>query len=601
MQIAVVTSEIGTHSGGLSYSCLNYAEFLSDLGYKVSIISSINNNIDFVNSSKFNIIGSEITICDGGYIKTLKEHLFFRGHIKNIINKIGKTEFEFIIAFGAGLNGLFASELARLTGTKLIVLLRGSEINLSISDTVLYQYNYFCLKQATSIISLSTELLEIAKTIYFDASKIYKVIPNWTECSDTVKIPGLKKNKFILGCGSKNLNEKKGISNLISMLNVLNRKSDKQFHFEFAGNIDSDLLCNYQNLCRKLGVTDKVSFIEDLSREEFKKRLSTWDFYIQGSFCEGFSNSIGDCLKLGIPVIVSKSGFIAESLQEIANEIIFDDFVPESMSDKILKLIQNPELESIYKKAIDTISSVSNANLVRNQWISLFENTSKGNKNSQISFENIQCLVFHDISDLINSRIDTNLVSFQIFVRQISEKGYTLCSASEYFKSKNRTKLIICTFDDAYEGVYKYAFPVLKTFNFTATVFACTDYFGKYNEWNFKDTVKRKHLTIQELKELQNKGWEIGSHGKSHKSLLRLSDNELVDEVCDSKVILESYFDRIESFGYPYGDFNDYIKKVVSENYSFAFSLSKGGTLHKIDNHQIRRYFISEFIKVFEI
>src|SRR5690606_33861367 len=127
-----------------------------------------------------------------------------------------------------------------------------------------------------------------------------------------------------------NLNEKKGVSNLISMLYLLNSKSDKQFHFEFAGNIDSDLLLNYQNLCKQLGIFDRVSFLEDLSREEFKERLRTWDFYIQGSFCEGFSNSIGDCLEVGIPIIISDSGFIAESLKENVHEIIFDDFAPEN-------------------------------------------------------------------------------------------------------------------------------------------------------------------------------------------------------------------------------------------------------------------------------
>jgi glycosyltransferase involved in cell wall biosynthesis len=601
MQIALVTSEIGTNSGGLSYSCLAHAEFFSDLGFDVTIISSVYNKIEGINTLKFKTICNEINLCDGGYKKNLKDHLFFRGHLKNIINKVSNQNFKFIIAFGAGLNGLFASEISRLTGAKLIVLLRGSEINLSISDTTLYHYNYNCLKQAFAIISLSNELLEVAKAIYFEKSKTYKVIPNWTECSENIKIPDLKKENFLLGSGAKNLNEKKGVANLISMLNILNQKSDIPFCFEFAGNIDSDLLSNYQNLCQELGISTKVSFLGYLPREDFIKRLNTWDFYIQGSFCEGFSNSIGDCLTLGIPVIISKSGFIAETLQKIANEIIFTDFVPESMADKILKLIQNSEIKTIYKRAYEAISFESNINLVKNQWLSFFEKINKPSKHIPISFQNIQCIVFHDISNSINSQIDTSIESFRLFVHLISQKGYSLCSALDYFNSKEKSNLIICTFDDAYEGVYKYAFPVLKSFNFNATIFTCTEYFGLQNDWNFKDTIKRRHLTISELEELKMNGWEIGSHGKSHKSFLRLSDSELVDEICTSKTILEKHFNKIESFAYPYGDYNDYIKRIVSENYSFAFSLSKGGTLDAIDNHQIRRYFISEFIKILEL
>jgi glycosyltransferase involved in cell wall biosynthesis len=601
MRIAIVTSEIGVNSGGLSYSCCTYAQLLSELGYDITVISSVYDKTKFTHNQKYAVIYNEVVLCEGGYKKELKEHLFFRGHLKNILSNFENQHFEFIISFGAGLNGLFASEISRLTDTKLIVLLRGSEINLSISDTTLYQYNYNCLKQAIAIVSLSNELQEVSKAIYFDRSKIYTVIPNWTECSETIRIPNLKKEKFLLGCGAKNLNEKKGISNLISMLHVLNQKSDIPFYFEFAGNIDSDLLINYQNLCHELRISNRVNFLGDLPREDFIKRLSTWDFYIQGSFCEGFSNSIGDCLMLGIPVIISNSGFIAETINNIANEIIFNDFVPESMSDKILDLVQNPEIEIIYKRAYQSILSASNINLVKNQWFLLFERLRKENKCIPVSFENIHSIVFHDISNSINSHIDTSIECFQSFVNLVSQKGYSLCSTSEYFRSKDKSKLIICTFDDAYEGVYKFAFPVLKTFNFTATVFVCTDYFGQQNDWNFKDTVKRRHLTISELEELKQNDWEIGSHGKSHKSFLRLSDSELVAEICTSKAILEKHFGKVESFAYPYGDYNEYIMKIVSENYSFAFSLSKGGTMNNIDNHQIRRYFISELNKILEL
>ena len=600
MKIAIVTSEIGVNSGGLSYSCYTYAQLICELGYDVTIISSVYDKTEFAYNPKFKVIYNEVMLCDGGYRKELKEHLFFRGHLKNITNKTLDYNFDFIIAFGAGLNGLFASEISRLKKSRLIVLLRGSEINLSISDASLYHNNYICLKKATAVVALSNELLEISKTIYFDSNKPYLVIPNWTEYSKTIKTPDFNKNKFVLGCGAKNLNEKKGVSNLISMLNFLNQKSDIVFHFEFAGNVDSDLLSNYKRYCREIRTEDKVVFLGELSREDFLKKLKTWDFYIQGSFCEGFSNSIGDCLKYGIPIIISNSGFIAETICNEANDIIFKDFVPKNMSDKILQLVQNKEIEKTYERAYQAISSVSSIDVVKKQWIMLFDKIRKAKNEISINLNSIHSIVFHDISNSMNSHIDTSIKSFQSFVNLISEKGYSLCSATEYFSSEDKSKLIICTFDDAYEGVYKYAFPVLKTLNFTATVFVCTDYFGLQNDWNFKDTVKRKHLNIPELEELRQNGWEIGSHGKTHKSFLRLSECELFEEICTSKAILEKHFGNVESFAYPYGDYNDYIMKIVSESYSYAFSLSKGGTLNKIDNHQIRRYFISELNKILE-
>ena len=162
---------------------------------------------------------------------------------------VSETKYDYLISFGAGLNGLFASELSFALQVKLLVLLRGSEINLSISDIQRKAYNYHCLKQAQKIIALSAELLDRSKQIYFNPNTEYHVIPNPIDsCNFSSTINPYKKT-FVLGCGSKNLNEKKGVANLISMLPYLNKNQTYNFRFEFAGQIDSDLLSNYIDLC----------------------------------------------------------------------------------------------------------------------------------------------------------------------------------------------------------------------------------------------------------------------------------------------------------------------------------------------------------------
>jgi glycosyltransferase involved in cell wall biosynthesis len=154
------------------------------------------------------------------------------------------------------------------------------------------------LKQAQKVIALSEELLERSKQIYYSPNAEYHVIPNSIELSNYISTFTPAKKTFILGCGSKNLNEKKGVANLISMLPYLNKNQTYNFKFEFAGHIDSDLQFNYLDLCDKLDVKDIVKFTGDLTRNEFVDRMKSWDFYIQGSYCEGFSNSVGDYLSL---------------------------------------------------------------------------------------------------------------------------------------------------------------------------------------------------------------------------------------------------------------------------------------------------------------
>ena len=598
MKLAIITSEFGSNAGGLSFGCLSFAEMLRSLGYEIVIISSNYENWNTTAyGDKFPVIGNKLVICEGGYKKELKEHLFFRAHIKNVLSEISATKYDLFIAFGAGLNGLFASELSYTLKVKLFVLLRGSEINLSISDNKLHAYNYQCFKQAQKVIALSDELLERSKQIYYSPNTDYHVIPNSIDSCNYISTCTPDKKKFILGCGSKNLNEKKGVANLISMLPFLNKNQAYNFKFEFAGHVDSDLLSNYLDLCKKLDVKDIVEFTGDLSRNEFVDRMKTWDFYIQGSYFEGFSNSVGDYLSLGKPFILSHSGFIAESLKSDMSEIVFDNFIPEQMATKLLNVINNPQINSLYQKAYFEISKLTNKDTVNKKWLSVFENESSNNGSFALQKNNILSVVLHDISNDEYSNIDTNVESFKTFVQRIFDNGYKLCSSNFYFSSIDKSNLIICTFDDGYTGVMEFGLPILKEFGFTATVFVCSDYIGKTNDWNLKDKKNRTHMNTIDLHALQKEGWEIGSHGISHRSLLRLSDEDLQNELCLSKQSLELEFGEIHSYAYPYGDYNEYCKSQTASFYQTAFALTQGGTLNGVDNYQIRRYFISEILK----
>ena len=265
----------------------------------------------------------------------------------------------------------------------------------------------------------------------------------------------------------------------------------------------------------------------------------------------------------------------------------------KNISKKIHQLINKENPELYFQRAFAAIVSKTNEDAIRDKWNEVLTGI-KGIHQKKIESRNILSIVFHDISLEENSNIDVLLKSFESFVELVSQRGYILCSSSNYFKSHNKSNLIVCTFDDGYENLHKYALPVLNKYNFTATVFICVENIGGTNKWNCKDIKNRKHLTELQLQDLKNSGWEIGSHGLTHNSLLKLTDKELQNEIYDSKKQLESIFGLIESYAYPYGDFNEYIKKKVAANYHTAYSLTKGGTLIGIDNHQIRRYFLSE-------
>jgi len=502
------------------------------------------------------------------------------------------------MAYSAGYNGLFASELADSLNKPLIVLLRGSEVNLSLSDLQLRLANYRCLSNAWQVVSLSQEMLQIAKGIQLNPHTLYEVIPNPIKIPAVLSMWNRNYSTIHLGCGSYHLNEKKGIANLIIMMSFLKGYSVLNFDLQLCGIIDKDLLNSYRDLCSEYEVSDRITFCGELTRNEFIDRMKQWDIYVQGSICEGFSNSVGEYMSLGKPFVLSNSGYFAELIRESHPALIFPDLDPKNMANHLVSLCQMDKLESIYRSAYEIIYDHTSLDVVNKQWGKVLDRYFHQLPLIKEIGSGIFSVVLHDIGGDEHSGIDMPIEAFRSFVKVVAAKGYKLCSSRDYFAGFHRQSLIVCTFDDAYSGVLDHALPILREYGFTATVFVCWDHIGQENDWNPRDNKNRRHLNEHELKVLLDNGWEIGSHGISHTSLLRLSYEKLVYELSMSKKKLMETFGPVEAYAYPFGSHNHFCEQEVAKVYKYAYALASGGSIEGIDNHQIRRYTVSEILKV---
>lgn len=97
-------------------------------------------------------------------------------------------------------------------------------------------------------------------------------------------------------------------------------------------------------------------------------------------------------------------------------------------------------------------------------------------------------------------------------------------------------KYVVLTFDDGYRDFYTHAFPVLKKYGFTATVFLPTAYIDNNGKPGLKG---KQHLSWDEVRELQAQGISFGSHTVNHPQLRKLSGHEIEDEVTRSKKAIE--------------------------------------------------------------
>ena len=114
-----------------------------------------------------------------------------------------------------------------------------------------------------------------------------------------------------------------------------------------------------------------------------------------------------------------------------------------------------------------------------------------------------------------------------------------LLRASELYQSREPSLAI--TFDDGFIDTFQIALPLLQKYRLPATVFMPPKYVGREG-----------YMALDELKEWQRCGGEVGAHGRTHKALGMLSHQEARDELRGSRSDLEHMLGtQIKTMSYP--------------------------------------------------
>lgn len=208
--------------------------------------------------------------------------------------------------------------------------------------------------------------------------------------------------------------------------------------------------------------------------------------------------------------------------------------------------------------------------------------------------QQVPILCYHRFGNHSKSPLVVPKKVFEMQMRYLKENGYTVISPAQLlafldYRRPLPRKSVMITVDDGYSSFYTVAYPILKKYGFTATLFIYTNFVG----------VSKKALSWKQLRELKDNGFTIGSHTIAHSDLSKKSDNEsekgymerLRKEIAGSKKILDAKLDQDTTFfAYPFGRVNHSAMVVASQSgYKLAVTVQRGGNPFFANRYTLQR------------
>ena len=186
-------------------------------------------------------------------------------------------------------------------------------------------------------------------------------------------------------------------------------------------------------------------------------------------------------------------------------------------------------------------------------------------------------LTYHSINSVKNNLTSDinqiNPVNFSKHVSFLKTESINFKTLSNF---TNAEPGLLITFDDGYKATLKSIYDLLNN-KIPVVLFICPK-FLKLNSINYLNL-----FNIREL--LKSNLVEIGSHSYNHVPLTSCSQNELINELVNSKNWLEDNLSvEIKSISYPFGKINDQVEEFTKRaGYKYGFT-TKFNSIDEIKN-----------------
>ena len=175
--------------------------------------------------------------------------------------------------------------------------------------------------------------------------------------------------------------------------------------------------------------------------------------------------------------------------------------------------------------------------------------------------EGVLILEYHKVNDWSEDSYTVKPEDFAAQMDELRAQGYETISILDFLRAKKGKqtlpeKAVIVTLDDGYKDNYTDMLPIMESRGMKATVFMVTNDIGLPG-----------YLTWDMLRDMQNRGIEIGSHTANHLPLTEMSPADAREEVQLSKTLMEwNGIKTIFGLSYPNGKYKDFMPQMLKES-----------------------------------
>ncbi len=198
----------------------------------------------------------------------------------------------------------------------------------------------------------------------------------------------------------------------------------------------------------------------------------------------------------------------------------------------------------------------------------------------------IPVLNYHGIANEAGNPLMLGVADFERQMAYLAKEGYQSVSPKqlvEYLQEGKPLpeKSVLITFDDGYKNNYTQAYPIMKKYGLTGTIFLVTDTVGR-DDW---------YLNWDQVREMRKDGFVFGSHTLNHLPLNDLTPQEILFQLTRSKEGIEWRLEApVEFFAYPTGAYDREIAALVREaGYKAAFTIEFGRVKAGDDLYELNR------------